>query len=347
MGNPYAVKGPNQFWRTAVGDVEPANLWPVPVNRFEIDHSDAISTAGSCFAQNVSKYLMNMEGANFLHTEVTPPDQPVFSARYGNIYTTAQLLQLIREATGKLHVPSVAVRRPDDRWVDAFRPTTYKEGFVNPGEVAEERRRHLAAVQQMFARCSVFVFTLGLIEGWTTDDGLFVFPVHPGICSEDPLATKVRFRRYSYEEVKADLEEFFRELRAINPRARVILTVSPVPLTATFTDEHVLQATVYSKSLLRTVCTAIEEINSNAFYFPSYEIISGSYNNGRYYESNKRSVTMSGVEHVMRVFTATYFNTHPTSRQRTKPRQAGEILSSPDSGSITCDEEEYGTNVGF
>ncbi|HEX2898601.1 MAG TPA: GSCFA domain-containing protein, partial [Bacteroidia bacterium] len=37
-------------------------------------------------------------------------------------------------------------------------------------------------------------------------------------------------------------------------------------------------------------------------YFPSYEIITGSFNRGRYYSDDLRNVTEEGVAHVMRLF---------------------------------------------
>ena len=37
----------------------------------------------------------------------------------------------------------------------------------------------------------------------------------------------------------------------MNPKARLVLTVSPVPLAATASGSHVLPATIYSKSVLR------------------------------------------------------------------------------------------------
>lgn len=346
MGNPYATKGPSQFWRTAVADLSPEEVSPIPHKTFLIGAEDRIATAGSCFAQHVSRYIEAIPSVHFLQTETSPADQPAFSARYGNIYTVAQLLQLLMEATGQVSLPPLFLPRPDGRFVDAYRPTTYAEGFASPEDVALERRAHLDAVRRVFTDCTVFVFTLGLIEGWTTPDGEFVLPIHPGVATDDPQASAARFHRYSYEEVKADLEAFLDELRKINPGARVILTVSPVPLTATYTDEHVLSATIYSKSVLRAVCGAIESSVENAFYFPSYEIISGSFNGGRYYESNKRSVSEEGVAHVMRVFKATYFN---SSSERAAPATPvkSSITDRSYAGKVVCDEEKYGTNIGF
>jgi hypothetical protein len=45
-------------------------------------------------------------------------------------------------------------------------------------------------------------------------------------------------------EIVTDLTEAFELLRTVNPRAKIVLTVSPVPLVATFTSRHVLQATI-------------------------------------------------------------------------------------------------------
>ncbi|WP_036290615.1 GSCFA domain-containing protein [Methylosinus sp. PW1] len=348
MGNPYATKGPSQFWRTAVADLAPEDVSPIPHKKFQIGEEDRIATAGSCFAQHVSRYIEAMPGVRFLQTEASPADQPVFSARYGNIYTVAQLRQLLLEATGQLSLPPLVLPRPDGRLVDAFRPTTYTEGFASLEDVAAARRAHLEAVRRVFTDCTVFVFTLGLIEGWTTPDGQFVLPIHPGVTTDDPQAAAALFHRYSYEEVKADLEEFLAGLRKINPGARVILTVSPVPLTATYTDEHVLSATVYSKSVLRAVCGSVESSVENAYYFPSYEIISSHFNDGKYYDSNKRTVPEIGVSHVMRVFRAAYFGqTSEPVAPPPKPATESSVLDQSYAGRIICDEEKYGTNIGF
>jgi hypothetical protein len=91
-------------------------------------------------------------------------------------------------------------------------------------------------------------------------------------------------------------------LRDANPKIKVILTVSPVPLTATASGDHVLIATMRSKSILRAV--AADAVSSSDFvdYFPSFEIVS-SFPYGRiFYEANLRSVKPDGVAHVMNLF---------------------------------------------
>jgi hypothetical protein len=53
----------------------------------------------------------------------------------------------------------------------------------------------------------------------------------------------------------------------------VILTVSPVPLAATFTGRDVLVANMYSKSVLRAVAEEIRARFDFVDYFPSYESV--------------------------------------------------------------------------
>jgi hypothetical protein len=65
---------------------------------------------------------------------------------------------------------------------------------------------------------------------------------------------------------------------------------------------HVLSSTTYSKSVLRVVAKEMSSSCDEVTYFPSYEIITGHYNGGMYFEPDMRSVSMRGVRHVMRNF---------------------------------------------
>jgi hypothetical protein len=110
------------------------------------------------------------------------------------------------------------------------------------------------------------------------------------------------FVNFSIFDILEDMREFLTLLHTVNPSARVILIVSPVPLIAIAVNRHVLVSTTYSKSALRTACEEITKEFDWTTYFSSYEIITGSYTRGRYFAEDLRSVTEDGVEHVMRLF---------------------------------------------
>jgi hypothetical protein len=343
--NPYLSKLPIHFWKPAVAELEPRSVMPIRAKRFVIDDGASIATAGSCFAQEVGKYLATMPGVTLLRTELAGPDQPLFSALYGNVYTARQLAQLFDRAFGRFAPVDTAWRRGDGRYVDPFRPYVFRAGFTTIDQVGTARSLHLDAVRRVFTDCSIFIFTLGLTESWrSTVDGA-VFPVAPSVVSEKIDPTDYEFHNSTYAEVRADLKDFVSRLRSVNAAVRVILTVSPVPLTATYTSEHVLVATAQGKAILRAVCGEVDAAFDFVYYFPSYEIIASHFNKGQYYHNNLRTVTADGVDHVMTLFCRTYFGTRPE-----EDSVEMSVLAPPPELSVDppiCEEEEIVRSLGF
>ncbi|MFZ1482204.1 MAG: GSCFA domain-containing protein, partial [Paracoccaceae bacterium] len=74
------------------------------------------------------------------------------------------------------------------------------------------------------------------------------FPLAPGVAGGRMDAAAYEFHNLTFSEVSADLAEFWKGLREINPSARMILTVSPVPLIATYEQQSALVSTTYSKA---------------------------------------------------------------------------------------------------
>ncbi len=111
---------------------------------------------------------------------------------------------------------------------------------------------------------------------------------------------------FTVAETEGDIRYFVRQLRAINPTVKIILTVSPVPLAATFEDRSVICSTSHSKSVLRVAAENLCKNDTNIAYYPSFEIITGSFTQGRYFEADARSVSPEGVQHAMKLFLRHY-----------------------------------------
>lgn len=310
--HPYRRLPASAYWRRAVVGQGPA-VDPLAGGFLTLGRDDRVATAGSCFAQNIARYLKR-SGFDFLVTETAHPIVPadaaerhgygLYSARYGNIYTARQLLQLFDRAYGAFAPAEDVWVAPEGegRVVDPFRPTIEPGGFASEAELRADRAHHLARVREMFETLDIFVFTLGLTEGWeSTVDGA-IFPICPGVSGGAFDPAQHAFHNFRVGEVTADLAAFVARLRGVNPGARIVLTVSPVPLVATASGNHVLAATTYSKSVLRAAAQEIAEDHEGVFYFPSYEIISGAPAAARYFAEDMRNVTEEGVAHVMSVF---------------------------------------------
>lgn len=309
MRHPYADAPDYRRWRRAVGEVPAGQVDPVVSLPFKIRSTDRIVTAGSCFAQHIARHLRD-HGFHFLVTEPAHPILPLetaqafnyglFSARYGNIYTSRQLLQLIHRAYGRFSPV-------DDMWlenghlIDPFRPAIQPGGFATRLEYEIDREQHFKAVREALEQADYFIFTLGLTECWVSREDGAAYPVCPGTVAGEFDPERHAFVNLSAGDVAADMTQAIADLRAINPDVRIILTVSPVPLAATAEDRHVLVSTAYSKAVLRVAAEELTKLH-DVFYFPSYEIITSAFSRGAYYAEDLRNIREEGVEHVMRLF---------------------------------------------
>lgn len=310
--HPYVGLPDRQFWKKERGIVDPAALDPVGQMPLGLTRTDRVVTAGSCFAQHVAGYLTR-SGFNHLITEqphgIMPPsvvqafNYRVFAARYGNVYTARQLLQLLHRAYGSFApLAEHWTKGTQGRVVDPFRPQIQPDGFSSAIELAEDRKVHLAAVRRAVENMDVFVFTLGLTEAWVDRRDGAVFPLAPGVAGGQYDPDTVMFRNFDETETTADLLAALRFIRARNPRVRFILTVSPVPLNATMEDRHVLLSTTWSKAVLRIAAERATREIADTCYFPSYEIITAPHVRGRYFAEDCRDVLPEGVAHVMGLF---------------------------------------------
>ena len=343
--NPYRDLPAERFWRKAVAGVPPFALDPGPRDAFRIARSDRVATAGSCFAQRVSQALVK-GGFRYHVTEEAPeglsPEAATarqfgtFSARYGNLYGPRQFVQLFDRAFGAFEPELRAWRREDGRFVDPFRPTIEPDGFSDPDAVEAAREHHLARVRDLFESLDVLVLTLGLTEGWRWRADGAALPLAPGVAGGAYDPAEVAFVNAGTAEVIADLTGVLDRLRGVNPRARVILTVSPVPLAATYLDRHVLVANAHSKAVLRAaageVCAGADP---RLVYFPSYEIVTSHTNGGRYYNEDQRTIAEAGVAHVMRSFLASF---SPEPDAAPPAPRVGEAEFAGTAG-VICDEE--------
>lgn len=312
MANPYSSLPATAFWRRSVSALSAEDLDPVTDVPFTIGRKDKVATAGSCFAQHISRTLV-ADGFFYYVTEKAPltdgaidENYGIFPARFANIYTVRQLLQLFQRAYGLFEPADAAWRADDGSWMDPFRPRIQTGNFSTRASVVVDRNANLAATRRMFERSDIFIFTLGLTEAWVSPRDGSVFPLAPGVVTTKSDPDTARFRNFTVGEMTNDLSRFVECLRRVNPQIRIILTVSPVPLIATYEERHVLVSTIASKSALRVVADEVSQTAQGVTYFPSYEIITGPQAGARYYENDLRQVSDDGVAHVMKIFRRHY-----------------------------------------
>ena len=341
MSSPYSGKAKRAFWNSGVAETSPLDMADIYKRKFKIRKRHAIATAGSCFAQHIARNIAK-RGFNVLQKEPAPTGMNaasaqarsfgIYSCRYGNIYTAAQLLQLAQEAFEN-HTPAEPIWEKDGRYFDAQRPSIEPDGFATPQDVLTARQFHLKNVRQMFLEMDVFVFTFGLTEAWRHAETGTVYPTAPGTIAGQYDAETYVFHNYTFQETIKAFQDFLTLIqRYRDKKLRVITSVSPVPLTATATTDHVLTASTYSKSVLRAVCGELVQKYRLIDYYPSYELITAPSARGIFYERNMRSVSAKGVENAIGVFLQEH------DPQSTIVQTAAKAQNSDDPDALICEE---------
>ena len=342
--NPYSSFPKSAFWKTGVALENPYAIEGIYVRKFKISPQSKIATAGSCFAQHISRYLKK-NGYNVLDVEPPPPSLPkelhqkfgfsMYSARYGNIYTVRQLMQLAQEVAGEWS-PENYVWEKNGKFFDALRPAVEPQGFSSLEEVQQHRQIHISRVRELFMDLDLFIFTLGLTEMWVHKKSGTVYPTAPGALVGEFDDNIFEFQNPNFDLINRDMHKFVEVLRRIRggKKFKMILTVSPVPLTATASGHHVLSSSVYSKSILRALAGFWAD-KSFVDYFPSYEIAVNPRMHSTGFSDDLRSVRDETVEMVMKHF----FASHPIVKS-SKKRSSTNINQDQDyAGAVKCEEE--------
>ncbi|GAB5449286.1 GSCFA domain-containing protein [Gymnodinialimonas sp.] len=306
--SPYSGLPQRAFWR---GGVAGAPAFPPDIYRpkFPVTKDTKVFTAGSCFAQHVGA-AMKAAGISVIDAEPArrglPPETAkrfgygVYSARFGNIYTVKQFRQLVEEMGGA--APALPVWERDGRFWDAQRPGVEPEGLATPEIVQEMRAAHLAALARALQEADVIVFTLGLTEAWEHRATGTVYPTAPGTIAGDFDPDVFHFANYGVADILDDFSAVEEALASINPDLKWLLTVSPVPLAATASPQHVLPATMRSKATLRVVCDMLADSSDRIDYFPSYELVTSPAHPQGAFAEDLRSVRPEIVAQIMDTF---------------------------------------------
>ena len=121
-------------------------------------------------------------------------------------------------------------------------------------------------------------------------------------CHKQP-ATDFKKRLLSVREIVEAYEDLFQVLKTVNPKLKVLWTISPV--------RHVkdgLIANNQSKSILHLAIDQIVKAHDDNYYFPSYEILIDQLRDYRFYATDLIHPSQEAIEYIWQAFGKTYFS---------------------------------------
>jgi hypothetical protein len=295
---PYAFQRLHQTWFTP--RIDP---------KFKLRRDDRFYAIGSCFARGLEYALkrrkMSIESAAPEFARLVPVNKERTGIGFINKYNTFSILNELRWAldpAAVFPVESIA-KVTENTWSDPHaNPSLELVGL----EETLKRRALLQTVTKRIVDCRAVIITLGLAEVWRdvkADVYLNSTPIPP-LLEREPQRYELHLT--SFAQNWANLETLHALLsRYGHPDIRIVVTVSPVPLHATFLKMDVVLATTYAKSLLRAVAQQWAIAHENVDYFPSYEIVQNS-DRDAVWQPDRIHVTVAGLHHIIGLFLQSY-----------------------------------------
>ena len=269
---------------------------PLP-NPLRITRDTPIASIGSCFAREIKNWLK----ANRYHyiETATGPCSEDGSARYDRIYNTFTLRQEFDRAFGEFAPQERYWEFVENGVTRLLDPHRKNVAWDSKAEMEQELAEHRENVRKAFTQCQLLIVTVGQAEIWYNKSDGYVYPLVPPVQVYN--SDKHGFRLTSYEENLSNLEHVYRLFTTNNPTGHVLITVSPVPLRATFRQQNSLVANCASKSLLRAAVDAfVHSHPERVTYFPAFEIVTCTERDP--FDEDSRHVKVEVVERIMKMF---------------------------------------------
>ena len=308
---------PNKKWEVLFN----SGALTIRVNRI-FRRDMGFMTIGSCFAEEIRKALTARDVRcypEYRRIRIDPDRMKIdtLPAReHMNYYNTYSIRQELERAAG------LWTQSPDDHWQVNKRDIQNGQFVMGEKTLCQDPYRRLVfgktpedlheAIAQIndvmkegFETADVCVITLGMTEVFKKkDNGL--------VCNQVPVygggsgLRETFFHASDYDENLENMRVALRLLKAMNPKVRVVLTVSPVPLHRSFNTEDIFVNNYESKCTLRAVAAKVCREHDWVHYFPSFEIVWGM-GATAYQAKDRLHVKEDVVDRIIGAFMDTHF----------------------------------------
>lgn len=241
---------------------------------FTLPPGSSVLTIGSCFARNIEIALRD-RGLRIPTLDLQFPPEELMKGtglRTGilNKYTPFSMLNEIEQLSRDDDGGRFLIRTGEDGWWDG---QLHSHEAVTRERALQRRRRIRRLYAEAAAECAVVIVTLGLIEAWWDEaEQLYLNDTVPRALVE-LYPGRFFFETLSIEKTIDAVMRLVAAMHALNPKQRMLLTVSPVPFQRSFSGEDAIVANSYSKSALRVAAEVATRSFDHVDYFPSYETV--------------------------------------------------------------------------
>lgn len=248
-----------------------------------VDYDSRICMLGSCFAENIGQRLKYYR----FRTELNP---------CGIVYNPMSVANVLKLMLEKYRFTEKDLLYNADKWV-----SLYHHGcFSAPTKelCLEHINERLGRAADGFEKTDLLLMTFG--TAWVyryKERGMIV-----ANCHRFPAGDFERFC-LTPEEIVGVYRLLIRQLREVNPKLRIVFTVSPIRHWKDGAHGNQLSKAV----LLLAIDRLVQEF-PEVYYFPAYEIVMDELRDYRFYGEDMLHISSLAVEYIWEKFKETWIS---------------------------------------
>lgn len=272
----------------------------LPKPDFEITHEHALMSLGSCFSENIGRYFEQLKF-------------PIIVNPFGQQYNPASIAQGIERLLNPVPYTETDLLFHNEQFHSFDHHSDFSRS--TPELALETMNMALKYASEHLRQTNVLFITLGT-------SFCFEWKENQKIVSNCHKIPAKNFERIllSSEKTIEILSDILIKLMTVNPRIKVVFTVSPVRYLAFGAFEN----SVSKGNLFSAINTLLAKY-TNCSYFPAYEIVMDELRDYRYYSEDMIHPNSVAVNYVFEKMTKVYFSpqTQDLNRQIREIIQAG------------------------
>jgi hypothetical protein len=260
--------------------------------KFHLGAEARLFVAGSCFVREIEGAL-SRKGVSVLSWTPESGIQNEWMHRYTTHAIIGDFRMALEDGYDQNNIVPYG-----NRWVDFT-----GHGVADTKAELLEQRLKILDIYKNAQKADAILLALGLVEVWyDTQTGQYLNIPPWGHF----LSSRFELRVTDYAENRASMEAFVALVRrCVRADVKIVMSVSPVPLSHTFSGRDIVLANAYSKAVLRSVAQDIANGDPNTDYFPCYEMVMNADPATAWYPDH-RHVRREFVERIVDLFCVKY-----------------------------------------
>lgn len=263
-------------------------VFSIPKADFDIAYQDQILAIGSCFAENIAKYLKKGR----FHTEINP---------FGILYNPVSIAESLAFLWNDDILPESNIVQEGELWHSFLHHGSFSQLSL---DTLKSNLEESLKIHRTFAKKTTrLLITLGTAN-------VFIYKKSGKIvanCHKIPN-TQFEKKRLTVQECVENLATVLQSIQQKNPTIEVILTVSPI--------RHIRDGFVENQRSKATLLLAAELLEQQfpfVHYFPAYELVMDDLRDYRFFNADMIHPNEQAIEYVWKAFAKKYFTSETSS----------------------------------